>query len=314
VRIWWPRGHSSWDAVMSRNCAHARERPGSPSGSPDGAPRLANAPTSSPLAVTSAQKEPDLVHAARIRSLGTLTASISHEVKQPLTAIVIGGQSCLQRLDAPDPDIDKVRELTKRMVVYAQRAAQIIDRVHALAVRRAPQQAPLLLDDVIKESLALLRHEFQSNGVSLSVDLAPALPQVVGDGVQLQQVIVNLAINAIQAVTRSSTRRSVFVRTMLADSETVCCTIEDSGPGLDPEHIRFLFDDFFATKGTGSGMGLPISHSIIEAHEGHIWGDNKSALGGARFTFTLPTTGIVESRSPSAGRYGSGQPISDYTA
>jgi len=291
---------------MSRNCAHAREWPGNPSGSPDGAPSLASVPKPSPLPLASAQKEPDLAYAARIKSLGTLTASISHEVKQPLTAIVISGQSCLQRLDAPEPDIKQARELTKRMVLYARRAAQIIDRVHALAVRRAPQQAPLWLDDVIKESLVLLRHEFQLNGVSLSVDLAPALPQVVGDGVQLQQVMVNLAINAIQAVTRSATRRGVFVRTMLSDSETVCCTIEDSGPGLDPEHIRFLFDDFFATKGTGSGMGLPISHSIIEAHGGHIWGDNKSALGGARFTFTLPATGVAECRSRDADR--SGQP------
>jgi signal transduction histidine kinase len=264
--------------------------------------------------VWSAQKEPDLAHTARIKSLGILTASISHEVKQPLTAIVINGQSCLQRLGSPEPDIEKVRELTKRMVLYAQRAAQIIDRVHVMAVRRAPQQALLSLDDVIKESLALLRHEFQSNGVSLSVDLAPALPQVVGDSVQLQQVIVNLAINAIQAVTRSSTRRSVFVRTMLPDSETVCCTIEDSGPGLTPEHIRFLFDDFFATRGTASGMGLPISQSIIEAHRGHIWGDNKSVLGGARFTFTLPATGVAECRSRGAGDYGSSQPISNDTA
>jgi C4-dicarboxylate-specific signal transduction histidine kinase len=304
-------GPSNRDAVMSRNCRHAREPPKSPSASPDGAPRPASAPT---LTVASAQKEPDLAHAARIKSLGVLTASISHEVKQPLTAIVVSGQSCLQRLDASEPDIEKVREQTKRMVLYAQRAAQMIDRVHAMAVRRAPQQTPLFLDDVIKESLAMLRHEFQSNGVSLSVDFAPALPQVVGDSVQLQQVIVNLAINAIQAVTRSSTRRSVFVRTMLPDSGTVWCTVEDSGPGLNPEQIRFLFDDLFATKGTGGGRGLPISQSIIEAHGGHIWGDNKSALGGARFIFTLPATGVAECRSPSPGGYGSGQPISDYTA
>jgi C4-dicarboxylate-specific signal transduction histidine kinase len=290
---------------MSPNCAHARERPGSPFANRAAAPTPARGPMSSPLTVASAE-EPDLAHAARIKSLGILTASISHEVKQPLTAIVISGQSCLQRLDAPEPDIEKVRELTKRMVLYAQRAAQIIERVHAMAARRTPQHAPLMIDEVIKESLTLLRQEFQSNGVSLSVDLAPALPRVVGDSVLLQQVIVNLAINAIQAVARCSTRRSIFVRTTLTDPETVCCTIEDSGPGLDPEHIRFLFDDFFATKGTASGMGLPISHSIIQAHGGHIWGDNKSAFGGARFTFTLPATGVAECRSRDAD--GSGQP------
>jgi signal transduction histidine kinase len=138
--------------------------------------------------------------------------------------------------------------------------------------------------------MLLLRYEFQLNGVSVSLDLAPSLPQVVGDRILLQQVVVNLAIHAVQAVRGSGTRLAMVIRTMPSDSETVCCVIEDSGPGLDPEHIRFLFDDFFTTKG-GIGMGLPISRSIIEAHGGRIWADNKSALGGARFNFALPVSG-----------------------
>jgi signal transduction histidine kinase len=119
--------------------------------------------------------------------------------------------------------------------------------------------------------------------------LAPALPQVTGDRTQLDQVIVNLAINAVQAMVQSGTaRRSISIRTMLSDPETVCCVVEDSGPGIDPTHLTRLFDSFFTTKDTGMGMGLSICRSIIEAHDGHIEANNKSALGGARFSFALP--------------------------
>ena len=137
--------------------------------------------------------------------------------------------------------------------------------------------------------MIFLRHEFQSKSISVSLDLEPALPRIVGDRTQLQQVVVNLAINAVQAMAQAGTvRRSIFVRTMLSDPETVCCSIEDSGPGIDPTHLPRLFDTFFTTKDAGMGMGLPISRSIIEAHDGSIRADNESTLGGARFSFTLP--------------------------
>jgi C4-dicarboxylate-specific signal transduction histidine kinase len=276
--------------MMLRNHANAGERPGRPSINSDGDPTPVTAPAHPRCTVAPAQNETDLAHVARITSLGVLTASISHEVRQPLAAVIMAGQACLRHLTSLEPEIEDVRELTRCMIVYAQRAAEIIDRIHAMAARRAPQQSLLSLDDVIKESMVFLRHEFQSKGISVSLDLAPALPQVVGDGIQLQQVVVNLALNALQAVTHSKRRPGIFIRTMLSESEAVCCTIEDSGRGLDPEHMRFLFDHFFTTKGTdiGMGMGLPISRSIIEAHGGRIWADNKSALGGARFTFALP--------------------------
>jgi signal transduction histidine kinase len=175
-----------------------------------------------------------------------------------------------------------------RILNDAGRAADIIERIRAMATGRAPQQAALALHDVIAESMLFLRHELQSKEVSVSLELAPALPQVTGDRTQLNQVIVNLVINAVQAMVQSGTaRRSISIRTMLSDPETVCCAIEDSGPGIDPTHLPHLFDSFFTTKDTGMGMGLSICRSIIEAHDGHIEAD-KSALGGARFSFALP--------------------------
>jgi len=138
----------------------------------------------------------------------------------------------------------------------------------------------------------LLRHEFQSRSVSVSLDLASALPPVVGDRTQLQQVIVNLAINAVQAMAQSGgPRRNISIRTMLSDPKTVSCTIEDSGPGIDAGHLPHLFDSFFTTKNTGMGIGLPICRSIIEAHHGHIRADSNSVLGGALFSFALPANG-----------------------
>lgn len=238
-------------------------------------------------ALASARSE--LAHVTRVTSLGVLTTSIAHEVNQPLAAIITNAETGLRLMARPELDIEKVHELTKRVVADARRASEIIDRIRAMLTRRAPEQIPLSLDDVIQESMVFLRHEFQSKSISVSLDLAPALPQIVGDRTQLQQVVVNLAINAVQAMAQSeAARRSIFIRTMLSDPETVCCNIEDSGPGIDPTHLPRLFDSFFTTKETGMGMGLAISRSIIEAHAGRILADNDSALGGARFSFALP--------------------------
>ncbi len=238
------------------------------------------------------QARADFAHAARLSVLGELATSIAHEVSQPLAAMRTNGETGLRWLDRSEPNVAKARELIQRVLDDAGRASDIIARMRAMAAGRAPQQTAMALDDVIEESMVFLRHELQSKDVSVSLDLAPALPQVTGDRTQLQQVVVNLAINAAQAMAQSGTaRRSIFIRTMLSDSETVCCVIEDSGPGIDPAHLPRLFDSFFTTKDTGMGMGLPISRTIIEAHDGHIRADNKSALGGARFSFALPANG-----------------------
>ena len=146
-----------------------------------------------------------------------------------------------------------------------------------------------MLAEIITESTTFLHSEFQERGVSVSLDLVPDLPAVFGDRTQLQQVVVNLVVNAVQAPTTSEAAgKSIAIRTQKIDAETVCCIVEDSGPGIDAEHLPRLFDSFFTTKETGMGLGLPIAQSIIEAHNGRIVADNNSSLGGARFVFYLP--------------------------
>jgi PAS domain S-box-containing protein len=231
----------------------------------------------------------DFAHAARVSMLGELTASIAHEVNQPLAAIATNGEVGLRLLNHSEPDLAEVRELTQCVVDDARRAADVIARVRAIATRQAPEQTLLSVDEVIHEALLFLRHEVQSHGLTVTHHPNPAAPKVLGDRTQLQQVIVNLTVNAIQAMAHAETeRRTLVIRTAFSDPRTLCCTLEDSGPGINPKHLDHLFDSFFTTKDAGMGLGLPISRSIIEAHGGCIRADNGSAYGGARFSFTLP--------------------------
>jgi PAS domain S-box-containing protein len=234
------------------------------------------------------QVQADFAHAARVSMLGELTASIAHEVNQPLAAIATNGEAGLRWLGRPEPDVEEVRELTKRVVSDARRAADIIARIRAMAARRAPEHAALSIDDVVREALAFLRHEAQSRGVALAHHPLESAPRVLADRTQLQQVVVNLAVNAMQAMTQSPERRLVF-RTAL-EGGAVVCAIEDSGPGIPADDFGRLFESFFTTKDGGMGMGLPICRSIIEAHGGRISAAN-SVAGGARFAFTLPAAG-----------------------
>ena len=231
----------------------------------------------------------DFAHAARMSMLGELTASIAHEVNQPLAAIAINGEVALRLLNRSEPDLGDVRELAKSVVADARRAADVIARVRAMATRQAPEQTLLSLDEVIRDALQFLRHEVQSHGLTVTHHSNPAAPKMLGDRTQLQQVFVNLMVNAIHAMTpMGAARRTLVVRTTLSDPHTLCCTLEDGGPGIDPEHLDHLFDSFFTTKDGGMGLGLPISRSIIEAHGGHIRADNESVYGGARFSCTFP--------------------------
>jgi predicted ATPase/C4-dicarboxylate-specific signal transduction histidine kinase len=238
----------------------------------------------------------ELAHVNRVASLGALSASIAHEIKQPLASIVTNGETGLRWLLRDEPNLAKVEVLMKRVVDDARRAAGIIDRIRNMASRGSIKKSVFALGDVVSESAAFLEHEFEDNGVLVFLDLAPDLPTVFGDRTQLQQVIVNLAMNAVQAMIKSGvTNRSLAIRTGKIDVGTVYCIVEDSGPGIDVAHLPRLFDSFFTTKETGMGLGLPITQSIIETHNGHIRADNESSLGGARFAFELPVSSHLNS-------------------
>jgi C4-dicarboxylate-specific signal transduction histidine kinase len=237
-----------------------------------------------------AKARSELEQVTRITGLGVLTASIAHEVNQPVAAIITNAESSLRWLERAGPDIEKVRVFTKRMLADAQRASEVIDRIRGMTRQKTPEQKLLSFDDVIYESLSFLDHELRLKGIAVALDLTRGLPQVVGDRTQLQQVIINLVINAAQALMQiDPADRSISVRTKLSDPETLCCTIEDSGPGIDPVHLPRLFDGLFTTKDTGMGLGLGICRFIVEAHDGRIRADNSSTLGGARFSFDLRT-------------------------
>jgi len=214
--------------------------------------------------------------------------SIAHEVNQPLSAIVTNAETCLRRLDQAAPDLDLIRELARRVIADARRASEIVVSVSDMAKGKAPRYLPLSLNAIIEESIASLRHEFQSSKIAVSLDLASGLPAIEGDRIQLQQVIVNLLVNAAQAMATSIIGRSILIRTGLSSPGTVHCSIEDDGPGIEPAHLPHIFGHFFTTKEGGMGIGLQISKSIVEAHGGRIVADNNCALGGARFTITLP--------------------------
>jgi PAS domain S-box-containing protein len=237
------------------------------------------------------QVQAEFAHAARISTLGELTASIAHEVNQPLAAIATNGEAGLRWLNRPEPDLAEARELIKRMVVDARRAADIISRVRGMATRGVYQRAPVSLHQTIEEVLLFLRHEIQLRKIAVDYERTGALPEVLADRTQLQQVLVNLAVNAMQAMAAREAPRRLGVRTILSDASTVRCVIEDSGPGIAPEHLGRMFESFFTTKDGGMGIGLPICRSIIESHKGRIEVDNHSAYGGARFSFTLPVSG-----------------------
>jgi C4-dicarboxylate-specific signal transduction histidine kinase len=232
-------------------------------------------------------------HPARIAMLGELTASIVHEVNQPLTAITIIGQTALRRLNRAEPDLEDLRALIKRMLSGTRRAADIIASVRGMAKRGTDARTSVSLHHIVQEGLAFVNHEIAASSVSVRFAPARALPEVYVDRTQMQQVVVNLAVNAVQAMTDLTGRpRTLSIRTAQTDANSVCCIFEDSGPGLQAEYLGRLFESYFTTKECGMGMGLAICRLIVEAHGGQIQADNESALGGARFSFALPTSAV----------------------
>ncbi|PTL76505.1 PAS domain S-box protein [Vitiosangium sp. GDMCC 1.1324] len=233
------------------------------------------------------QLQSEFAHASRLSMLGELTASIAHEVNQPLAAITANGAAGARWLSRPQPDLDEVRTIHANMVSDARRAADIIARIRAMASNKAAERQRLPPNQVVEEAVRFLHHELVAHEVDLHLALTSGLPDIEADRVQLQQTVVNLALNAMQEMKRAGCPRPrLDLRTLAVDGE-LHFAIEDSGPGIPPEHHDRLFQSFFTTKTNGLGIGLSICRTIIEAHGGRIWAENIPS-GGARFIFTVP--------------------------
>lgn len=232
----------------------------------------------------------EFAHAARVSMLGEFTASIAHEINQPLAAISNHGSAGLRWLRRPNPDLAEIELAFAGMLASAQRAADIVARIRAMASGQPTERTLICLDDVIDEALEFLKHECQSRDVTITRYGDTSSAMVFGDRTQLQQVIVNLAVNSMQAMEQVQTQHHrITIRTARTDPSSVHCTFEDSGPGITPDDLDHLFDSFFTTKDGGMGMGLPICRSIVEAHGGKISAENNAEMGGAKFSFTLAT-------------------------
>jgi C4-dicarboxylate-specific signal transduction histidine kinase len=229
-----------------------------------------------------------LAHVTRVTTLGELAASIAHEVTQPLAAISANGEACLRWVDRPQPDLLEARSAVTRMLDATERATEVIRRLRALARRSDPQHVLLDMNEVAEETVVLVRHELTSHNVDLVLELAPALPLVRGDRVQLQQVIINLLINGMQAMHACRPGQAVLrLQSRRQPDGSVLLSVSDSGPGIAAADLPRLFEAFFSTKDDGMGMGLPICRSIIEAHGGRIWAQPQPAKG-ATLQFCLP--------------------------
>ena len=230
----------------------------------------------------------ELAHTNRVTAMGQLTASIAHEVNQPITAAVINAEAALRWLGIEPLNLEKIREVLGLVVEDGTRAGNIIGGIRALIKKAPPRQACLDLNEAIREVITLTRGEATKTGVSVRTDLADGLPLIYGDRVQLQQVIMNLVINAIEAMSGGAeTSRDLLVSTRRAEAGGVHVAVRDSGPGLDPASSDHLFKAFYTTKSGGMGMGLAICRSIIEAHEGQLC-VTANEPRGAVFHFTLP--------------------------
>ena len=237
-------------------------------------------------ACTQAQME--LAHANRVATIGHLTASIAHEIKQPIGATIASANAGLNWLGSQPPDLEEARLAFSTIVEAGVRAGDVIERIRALVKKAPPRRDALAINETILEVVALTRLEATKNRVSVQTRLAEGRPPVQGDRVQLQQVILNLIINAVEAMNCSNEgTRQLLINTDRADQRDIRVVIQDSGPGIAPASINRVFDPFYTTKSSGLGIGLSICRSIIEAHEGRLWA-TAAQPEGAIFAFTLP--------------------------
>jgi PAS domain S-box-containing protein len=230
------------------------------------------------------QLEADLAHIGRVSTLGEMAASLAHEIKQPLAAAITSANSCVEWLAHEPPNLDRARAAAARIDKYGNRAAEIIDRIRSFYKKSPPQRELVDVNGIIYEILTLLKGEASRLSVAVRTDLSAALPKIMVDRVQLQQVFMNLALNAIEAMQDSG--GELTVKSELQDGQ-LQFSVSDTGVGLPAEKMDQIFSAFFTTKPQGSGMGLAISRSIVESHGGQLWASANSG-GGATFNFTLP--------------------------
>jgi signal transduction histidine kinase len=225
-----------------------------------------------------------------VTTMGELTASLAHEVNQPIAAAVTDANTCLRWLTRDHPDVEEARAAAMRIVKDGSSAADIISRIRLLFKKGTPEWEPVDVNAVVRETIVLLRGEATRYSISLRTELAEDLPQIMGDRVQLQQVIMNLIMNSIDAMKDVDGTRELTIKSQRAENEQLLVSVSDTGVGLPPQQADQIFNAFFTTKPHGTGMGLRISRSIVESHGGRLWAAD-TCPRGASFCFTLPAKG-----------------------
>jgi signal transduction histidine kinase/ligand-binding sensor domain-containing protein len=233
------------------------------------------------------QAQADLMHLNRVSTMGELTASLAHEIKQPIAAAVTDARTCLRWLGRDQPDMAEAGEAASRMIKDVTRASDIISRISSLFKKESPQRELLDVNEVVQEMIALLRAEASRYSIAIDGDLANEPPRIMADRVQLQQVLMNLMLNGIEAIKDMGAPGKLTIQTQQAEDHQVLISVTDTGVGLPPEKEEQIFNAFFTTKRGGTGMGLAISRSIIDSHGGRLWATSNPG-SGATFQFTLP--------------------------
>jgi signal transduction histidine kinase len=233
------------------------------------------------------QAQSDLARINRVTTMGEMTASLAHEVGQPLTGIVTNANVCLRKLERDTLDLDELRAPISRLMKDAERATEIVRRIRAQFEKGSAKKEALDMSELIRETVALLRPEMLRYNISVRMDLAAALPQGAGDRVQLQQVAMNLIVNAIESMKDVEGPRDLIIRAQSTAGDQILVSVSDTGAGFAPELAERIFEPFFTTKPHGTGMGLRISRSIIESHGGRLWAEAADGPG-ATFHFALP--------------------------
>ena len=233
------------------------------------------------------EAQAELARVSRVTTMGELTASLAHEVNQPIAAAVTNANTCLRWLTRDQPDLEEAREAASRIVKDANRAADIISRVRLLFKKSTPQREPVDVNEAIRAMTVLLRSEATRYNITVRMELAADLPLIMGDRVQLQQVLMNLIVNSIDAMKEVDGARELTVKSQRTEKEEVLVSVSDTGVGLPPQQADQMFNAFFTTKPHGTGMGLRISRSIVESHGGRLWAADNFPRG-ASFHFALP--------------------------